>query len=290
MSKQLIEWNDKKEEPQELSEDELPKDPPGYVPQREPETPELDMEAVGGYAQEAQEDEEYNEYLEEQDDTAILTDARERLERGRLYELLMTSDIFANLDADPKAIKNVQREIRRFAKDRMEVMLGIKKNPEVVHGSDTNQFNSLQVEILRTLANKLSGGVSSDPKQSGPALAPKSATLTPISNGHAKKPVPLSKSAPARTAPRAPAQPQAKPITQVDPVLASKKIEDMTYEEKLEYNRQKSALYESRKVANPESIPMPSAAAMGNVYAAKSGAIKTGYAKLDQIAASMVKR
>ena len=182
MSKQLIQWNGKDEEVQELSEDELPQDPPGYVPQYELETTNFDDKIALAYDETK---EEYDEDLEEQDDTAVLTDARERLERGRLYEMLMTSDIFSNLDADPKAIKNVQREIRRFAKDRMEVMLGIKKNPQVTVGNvSVGQFNSLEVEVLKSLANKLSGGAASE--HQGPSLPPKSATLTPISKNHGK--------------------------------------------------------------------------------------------------------
>jgi hypothetical protein len=58
----------------------------------------------------------------------------------------MTSEIFQNLDADEQAVKNVQREIKRFAKDRMEVMLGMKE--EVKEASVFAQFNSLTYVIV----------------------------------------------------------------------------------------------------------------------------------------------
>ena len=57
----------------------------------------------------------------------VLSDARLRLEQGRLYEMVMNSDLFEGSDCDPKAIKNVEKEIRNFAKERMEIMLGMRQ-------------------------------------------------------------------------------------------------------------------------------------------------------------------
>lgn len=259
-----VQWNvsNADEKIEELSDDELPKDPPGYVPsapEREPETPELDMLAVGNEASE-----ELSEDEQEAEDIAILANARLRLERGRLYELLMINDIFTNMDADPQAVKSVQREVRKFAQERMEIMLGIKQPSQQV-GVVSSPFNSLEVQVLKTLAAKLSGGDTQ--KVEGPQPPPKSKTITPISAGSGKTTKAVVKAAAAKAIQ---AKSSAKEVPAVDPNLASKKIGEMTYDEKLEYNRQKSALYESRKVANPEALAMPSIEGANSIYASKA--------------------
>lgn len=284
-----VQWNVStlnEEEEQEIDDSMLPTDPSGYVPTaiREPETPELDAEAVGA-------PEDWSEEQEEQDNAAILGNARLRLETGRLYEMLYASDIFANLDADAQAIKNVQRELRRFAKDRMEVMLGMKK---VVEENTTYaQFNSLEVEVLKSLAKKLSGGASATaPQATGPSQPPKNTGLTPISNGNKTKAVVkavvTAKINPTKVA----AKPQQAPApTAISPELASKSIEEMTYDEKVEYNRQKSAIYNARKAVNPDAIPMPSIEGMNALNS--RGALNPsgmGHPTLNKIAANMLRR
>ena len=278
MSEKLIKWNSMDQEPdQEIDDSMIPADPPGYVPIG-PEQTYTDDTYMAQLVEEVSDDEEQ----EEQDDAVILGNARLRLETGRLYEMLYATDIFGNLDADPQAIKNVQRELKRFAKERMEVMLGMKKPVEEQVGSYA-QFNSLEVEILKTLAKKLSGGTTD---QGGPQPAPKNTTLTPISSGAGKtskaavKSVVNAKLNPAKTPAKTPA-----PVPEgVSSELANKKIEDMTYDEKLEYNRQKSALYNAKKVANPEAIPMPDASGMNALAAMRAGNTASN------VAAAMLRR
>lgn len=261
-----IQWNvtSDQDKIEELRDDELPSDPPGYVPSApEQERAEEEMEVGQLGPVDLTEDEE------EADDATILTNARLRLEQGRLYEMLMTSDIFNNLDADPQAVKNVQREMKRFAKDRMEVMLGMKRPSELAGSVVSSPFNSVEVEVLKSLAKKLSGGATE--QVSGPQAPPKSKTLTPISSNSGKTTKIMTKTAVAKAAVAKAIQPKepVKTAPAVDPTLANKKMEDMTYDEKIEYNRQKSAVYESKKVKNPEAIPMPSVESANAFYGSK---------------------
>jgi hypothetical protein len=265
-----IKWNGKDDEPdQELDDADLPKDPPEYVPASNKQEVE---EAIDEFVEFNEEDEE----AEELNDAEILSNARLRLEQGRLYEMLMINDLFVNLEADPQAIKNVQREIKRFAKERMEVMLGMKKL--VVQESQVvnNQFNSLQFEILTTLAAKLSGGASEKQEDSKPSLPPKSKTITPISRGSTR----TTKSA-IKAVVEAKVNPTKKSIKKEaiteDPMdyLDSKPIEEMTYEEKLEYNKRKAVHYNARKTSNPASIPMPSIESMNAYNAGMAGDLGT---------------
>ena len=44
-------------------------------------------------------------------------EAQVRLEQGRLYQMLLKHDLFDGVDADARAMKNVQNEIREFMRE-----------------------------------------------------------------------------------------------------------------------------------------------------------------------------
>lgn len=98
---------------------------------------------------------------EEEDYTAVLSDARLRLEQGRLYEMIMNHDLFEGMDSDPNAVKHVQRQIRKFAKEQMEIMLGMRKETAKVERLEIDfPFNAVEVKVLKMVADKASGGAS----------------------------------------------------------------------------------------------------------------------------------
>lgn len=137
------------------------KQPPAPPPQRTAKAPVIPPPVV----------EEYEEVVEasepeEEDYTAYLNDARIRLEQGRLYEMLINHDIFAGLDSDPKAIKVVQSQIRRFAKNQMEIMLGMRQEVQKTQSIsiDNFPFNDLEVITLKTIAATFSKGATEDPR------------------------------------------------------------------------------------------------------------------------------
>ena len=55
---------------------------------------------------------------EEEDMSSVMVDANLRLEMGRLYQMILKHDLFGETDADPRAIKNVQREIRKRVREK----------------------------------------------------------------------------------------------------------------------------------------------------------------------------
>lgn len=97
---------------------------------------------------------------EEEDFSAVLSDARIRLEQGRLYEMIMNHELFDGLDADPKAVKHVQKQIRNFAKEQMEIMLGMRAEKQELLSDISFPFNGLEVEALRALASAATKGAS----------------------------------------------------------------------------------------------------------------------------------
>jgi hypothetical protein len=103
---------------------------------------------------------------EEEDYTNVLDDARLRLEQGRLYEMVMKHDMFGGLDADPKAVKVVQAQIIKFAKEQMEIMLGmrqVKQAPVFQEGAVSSPFNDLEVKLIKEFCSKMSNGKSAEP-------------------------------------------------------------------------------------------------------------------------------
>lgn len=157
-------------------------------------------------------EEEIEEAPEEENDSEILIDARLRLEMGKLYEMIMKHDLFAGVDADPKAVKVVQKEFRAYAQERMEIMLGMRQEPSKESNAfpmDQFPFNSLEVEILKAIAATATKGESRDaePFSSGPTPPPARTTLNPIGKGTSKTtpvaPKPIAKK-PLATKPQAP--------------------------------------------------------------------------------------
>lgn len=137
---------------------------------------EIDLESLG---------------IEEEDDfTAVLNDANLRIEQGRLYQMIMNHDLFDGMESDPKAVHNVQREIRKFARESMEVMLGMRETTPV-HAAIASPFNDLEVDILKKIASKATNGATESAEANEVAAvvkqAPKRQTINTIGGSTALK-------------------------------------------------------------------------------------------------------
>lgn len=211
---------------------------------------------------------------EDAENEAALSDARLRLEMGRLYEMVMKSDLFNNLDADPQAIKNVQRQIKRFAKEQMEVMLGMRAVKE-----ETTQivspFNELEIEVLKRLAFTATKGASaagSAPKATlkaspGPQPPPKATALSPI-GPQKTTPVKPQGSRPVAPLKRQAPPPQAVPQRRTNESKPLEKpLHEMTDEELIARNHE-TAQRQKRAVPK-DALPPMSPEAMNALYATR---------------------
>lgn len=231
---------------------------------------------------------------QEEDFSSVLSDARLRLEQGKLYELIMNHDIFQGVEADERAVKHVQRQIRNFAKEQMEIMLGMRQeSPKVQPLSvDNFPFNDLEVEALKALASAATKGATMAPEAqtfSGveqPRQAPK-VGLNTIGTPKKAAPAAPKPMAAKPAAPKAPAKPLAqKPAAPVkrdanrdaiiDKILAEEGITRAEYdaqyppdykalekpvEQMSEAELRERAIAMRRRspgqVKNPQAIPMP---------------------------------
>lgn len=231
--------------------------------------------------------EQFDVYQDEDDDTAeVMSDVNLRLEQGRLYQLVLQGDIFGETDADPRAIRNVQREIRKFVRERMETMVGIRQEaaaPQVQ--MVRSDFNELEVQALKMLASKVSGGKTEQyqEEEQEQVTTPKKDGITSI-NGNLRsqpKPVgrPLPKAAkqpiqrnPAPQRTQAPKQ-QAKSAINPneDDGNLTKPIDKMTPEELAAHDAAAAERAARKRSDMPTNmVPHPSGAALEMLYATQA--------------------
>ncbi len=225
---------------------------------------------------------------EDEDFSEVLNDASLRLEQGQLYKLIMNTDLFNEGDADPKAIKNVQREIRQFAKERMEVMLGMRqetpKESANAFPMESFPFNALEVEVLKSLAATATKGqtVNAPAFSAGPKQA---ATLNKVSTQRTNK---VQQSKPLSSRPSKPVQRTARQaeieqilreegvtMEEIDEVFDPnrkyykdrKEFVEQSTEEIIDRNRRASA---TKTVASSTAMPMPTQEQIDAMYTARA--------------------
>jgi len=227
-----------------------------------------EAQAIAAQSQEEYNVEELTEQVAEDEDedfTEVLSDARLRLEQGKLYELIMNHSLFDGVDADPRAAKSVQKQIRTWAKTQMEIMLGMRQEPTVA-GMVSSPFNNLEVDVLKKLASAASkGATESEEANEAPTVSvpviQKKKTLNSI--GSSK---PQQKSLPKPVQKKVePIQRVAKPKVNLPPEMEpdyeplDKAIHEMTAAELAERDRQALERQRTRKAALPaDRAPMPS--------------------------------
>lgn len=228
----------------------------------------LDEEAMA----ELQADPDTDIFEEEEEDTAFLmSDANLRLEQGRLYQMVLQGDIFANTNADLKAIRNVQREIHKFVRERMEVMLGIRQE-KVQETIISSPFNDMEVTVLKMLASKMSKGqteTASQPTPQAIPAVPKKDGITSISGSLRPQTAPagrpLSKT-PAKPLQKAQKQVAKSAIKEEESYL-QKPIGEMTAEELAAHDAAALDRRSKNYAAMPSNLtPHPSPQALEMMY------------------------
>lgn len=233
----------------------------------------LDEQAVAAI----QEDPNIDLFEEEDQDTAeLMSDANLRLEQGRLYQMVLQGDIFADTNADPRAIKNVQREIRKYVRERMETMLGIRQEQQAQTTIVSSPFNDMEVTVLKMLASRASKGAteSSQPqiqKESSPPPTPKKDGITSISGSlRPSAPAPLvsNKSPVQKKSVQPSLKSQAKSAIKAEESVLEKPIDQMTAEELAAHDAAALARRSKNYAAMPTNmVPHPSGAALEMLYA-----------------------
>lgn len=193
--------------------------------------------------------EEMVESEEDSDDAETMRNARLRLEQGRLYEMLMDHSLFEGVDADSRAVKFVEKRIKNFIKEQLEILLGIRAEKE--NKTVEMPFTETEISLLKGLVARVmeKQGIEPDApivKKSEPQkMTPRPLKLS--SSVSTQKPVAK------KVAPQQPQPKQAKaPITvnqQKQKPVVEKPLEkspyEMTPEELTERNSQIAKKYQA---------------------------------------------
>jgi hypothetical protein len=172
---------------------------------------------VANYLAQHQED-------EDEPDDGYMERVDERLEVTTHYRILLQGSLF---DSDTPAARIVEKEVRRFVRNRVEVLLGIKREeavpapPPVVLPFSESEIVALKTLAAAAMRSSSFSGASEAPKQEPqlrkaqtPVPAP-----TPTVVRKASKPAPVAKTQPAppSTPPKAPVPAPIPTTTQTKP-------------------------------------------------------------------------
>ena len=196
-----------------------------------------------------------------QEEENLLGTAMIRLDQARLYEMLVKHDLFEGVQSNPIALKAVQKEIKTFIMDRLEVLLGLKTDKQI---KTSNQFNDLEVQALKDLAFAATKGATARTRETPKPLiqTPQRTGLKPLA---VKQQVEKSNPIQNRT-PQRPAQQQKVTQQRVlrtkktneDIPLLTKNVNEMSSDELLERAKLTSDIYKGRTAINKEALPAPS--------------------------------
>jgi hypothetical protein len=173
------------------------------------------------YEDEEYDEEFYEDFIEEyteDDELSIVDEAHVRLDQGRLYKMLIGHNLFEGVDADPTAIANVQKELKDFILERLEILLGMraeKEKSEATHVTVQSDFNELEVQALKMIASKVTRGRSEVEQETEPQPSelntvkakPKKQGLNALGSPQKKKAAPVKK-----TKPKVKPKSQGKPL------------------------------------------------------------------------------
>lgn len=199
-------------------------------------------------------------YEEETEQNPIVSEAIERIEQAKLYEMLLTHDLLAANSARPKILHKVQAEMKSFVSERLEILLGMRAEKSPVVKVEA-QFSHDEVTALKALASRVMKKADEPTPIIRPLQAKVEATA-PIRPLQTQTPRPEPKPAPT------PVQPVAKKVVKKEVKRAEPKDEkldlaNVTPEQAAELlskrdNRRKQAV--SNKI-----VPMPSQEQMNQI-------------------------
>jgi hypothetical protein len=93
----------------------------------------------------------------------MMSDVEKRIEEANLFKLLISHSFFSQDSARPEVLKSVNKKIKHFAINELELLLGVKTKEPAIKVVPQSQFNAEEVIALKSLASKVLGKPSSAP-------------------------------------------------------------------------------------------------------------------------------
>lgn len=95
-----------------------------------------------------------SEIAEPQNNNEVISEALKRIEQASLYQTLINHSLFAPNSARPEIMSLVEKEIKAFAIERLEILLGMK-NERKIEQINNSQFNPDEIGALKAIASRL---------------------------------------------------------------------------------------------------------------------------------------
>jgi hypothetical protein len=100
-------------------------------------------------------------------ESGIMSSAMVQLEQAKLYDMFLKHNLFDGVKANPEALKRVEQELKDFILERLQILLGMKQEKKVQQVQQFKvelPFNNVEIEFLKALSLKGTGGASANVK------------------------------------------------------------------------------------------------------------------------------
>jgi hypothetical protein len=101
-------------------------------------------------------------------ETDIMQSAMVQLEQAKLYDMFLKHNLFEGVKANTVALKKVERELKEFILERMQILLGMKSEKQANTAPQSFRvelpFNEIEIDCLKDLAFKVTKGESAKAK------------------------------------------------------------------------------------------------------------------------------
>lgn len=103
--------------------------------------------------------------------SGTLNEALRRIEQAKLYEALLSHDLFSEDSASPEIAEIVRAEISEFIQTRLEVLLGIRQDSSSGYAYES-PFEEEEIVALKALAARALNAPSRPSQPSQPTIIP----------------------------------------------------------------------------------------------------------------------
>jgi hypothetical protein len=107
----------------------------------------------------------------------IMQLAMVQLEQAKLYDMFLKHNLFEGVQANPRALKKVENELKGFILERIQILLGMKsEEKQSSEVTITLPFNEIEIEFLKALSFKGTKGESATINSSTMTAVPQKMT------------------------------------------------------------------------------------------------------------------
>jgi hypothetical protein len=94
------------------------------------------------------------QFIQEVNQSTVMGEAQARIETANLYQTILNHQLFAEGSARPEIMAKVEGEMKAFALERLEILLGMKNESRQNPVQVELPFSQEEIEMLKTVAGR----------------------------------------------------------------------------------------------------------------------------------------